>query len=163
RTRAVGSRGLGVVGYGARSGLVGGVLFGFVWGVVGVMPAVARLGGADGGVAGGVVDLLIAQGIGVSYALRFRGRGDDLVSGGVLFGFVWGVVDVLPPVAKLVGADGDVAGCVVHLLIAQGIGVSYTLLLRGRGYALVSGVGWGLSYGFFWWVFGGLTLMPAVL
>ncbi len=105
RTRAVGSRGLRVVGYGALSGLVGGVLF----------------------------------------------------------GFVWGVVDVMPTVAKLVGADGDVAGWVVHLLIAQGIGVSYTLLFRGRGYDLVSGVGWGLSYGFFWWVFGGLTLMPAVL
>lgn len=105
RTRAVGSRGLRVVGYGALSGLVGGVLF----------------------------------------------------------GFVWGVVDVMPTVAKLVGADGDVAGWAVHLLIAQGIGVSYTLLFRGRGYDLVSGVGWGLSYGFFWWVFGGLTLMPAVL
>src|SRR5690606_1479904 len=56
-----------------------------------------------------------------------------------------------------------VAGWVVHLLIAQGIGVAYTLLFRGRGYDLVSGVGWGLSYGFLWWVFGGLTLMPAVL
>ncbi|TDC62696.1 hypothetical protein E1200_24895 [Actinomadura sp. GC306] len=105
RTRAVGTRGLRVVGYGSLSGLVGGVLF----------------------------------------------------------GFVWAAVDVLPTVAKLVGADGDAAGWVVHLLIAQGIGVSYALLFRGRGYDLVSGVGWGLSYGFFWWVFGGLTLMPATL
>lgn len=83
--------------------------------------------------------------------------------GGVLFGLVWRAVDVLTSVAKLVGAGGDTAGWVVHLLIAQGIGVSYALLFRGRGYDLVSGVGWGLSYGFFWWVFGGLTLMPAVL
>ncbi|XRQ07261.1 hypothetical protein ACN3XK_63900 [Actinomadura welshii] len=105
RTRAVGTRGLRVVGYGSLAGLIGGVLF----------------------------------------------------------GFVWGAVDVLPTVAKLVGADGDVAGWVVHLLIAQGIGVSYALLFRGRAYDVVSGVGWGLSYGFFWWVFGGLTLMPATL
>src|SRR5690606_41836319 len=55
RTRAVGSRGLRVVGYGALSGLVGGVLFGFVWGVVDVMPTVAKLVGADGDVAGWVV------------------------------------------------------------------------------------------------------------
>ena len=105
RTRTIGSRGLRVIAYGALSGLVGGVLF----------------------------------------------------------GFVWGVVDVLDSVANLVGAGGDAAGWIVHLLIAQGIGVSYALLFRGRGYDLVSGVGWGLSYGFFWWVFGGLTLMPAVL
>lgn len=48
-------------------------------------------------------------------------------------------------------------------MIAQVIGVSYALFFRGRSYDLVSGVGWGLSYGFFWWVLGALTLLPVLL
>ncbi|MBO2455663.1 hypothetical protein J4573_51915 [Actinomadura barringtoniae] len=83
--------------------------------------------------------------------------------GGIIFGFVWGTVDVLPSVARLVGAQGEVAGWIVHLVIAQIIGVSYALLFRGRSYDLASGLGWGLSYGFFWWVFGALTLLPVLL
>ena len=83
--------------------------------------------------------------------------------GGVVFGFVWGTVDVLPTVARLVGARGAVAGWIVHLVIAQLIGVSYAVLFRGRSYDLTSGLGWGLSYGFFWWVFGALTLLPVLL
>lgn len=83
--------------------------------------------------------------------------------GGVVFGFVWGTVDVLPTVARLVGARGAVAGWIVHLVIAQLIGVSYAVLFRGRSYDLTSGFGWGLSYGFFWWVFGALTLLPVLL
>jgi uncharacterized membrane protein YagU involved in acid resistance len=83
--------------------------------------------------------------------------------GGVIFGFVWGSVDVLPSVARLVGARGAVAGWIVHLVIAQIIGVSYAVLFRGRSFDLASGLGWGLSYGFFWWVLGALTLLPVLL
>jgi uncharacterized membrane protein YagU involved in acid resistance len=83
--------------------------------------------------------------------------------GGIIFGFVWGTVDVLPTVARLVGARGTVAGWIVHLIIAQLIGVSYAVLFRGRSYDLTSGLGWGLSYGFFWWTFGALTLLPVLL
>jgi uncharacterized membrane protein YagU involved in acid resistance len=83
--------------------------------------------------------------------------------GGVIFGFVWGTVDVLPTVARLVGARGAVAGWIVHLVIAQLIGVSYAVLFRGRSYDLTSGLGWGLSYGFFWWVLGALTLLPVLV
>jgi uncharacterized membrane protein YagU involved in acid resistance len=83
--------------------------------------------------------------------------------GGIIFGVVWGTVDVLPTVARLVGARGAVAGWIVHLIIAQIIGVSYAVLFRGRSYDLASGLGWGLSYGFFWWVLGALTLLPVLL
>ncbi|MFB4295797.1 hypothetical protein [Actinomadura sp. NTSP31] len=85
------------------------------------------------------------------------------LAGGIVFGFVWGTVDVLPTVARLVGARGAVAGWIIHLVIAQLIGVSYALLFRRRSYDLASGVGWGLSYGFFWWVLGALTLLPVLL
>jgi len=43
---------------------------------------------------------------------------------------------------------------------AQLLGVSYAVLFRRRSFDLTSGIGWGLSYGFFWWVLGNLTLLP---
>jgi uncharacterized membrane protein YagU involved in acid resistance len=49
---------------------------------------------------------------------------------------------------------------VVHLVIAQLIGVSYAVLFRRCSFDLASGLGWGVSYGFVWWVLGGLTLLP---
>jgi hypothetical protein len=54
------------------------------------------------------------------------------LAGGVVFGLLWGSVDALPAVARLVGARGAVAGWVVHLVIAQLIGVSYALFFRYR-------------------------------
>ena len=51
---------------------------------------------------------------------------------------------------------------VVHLVIAQIIGVSYAVLFRRRSFDLASGIGWGVSYGFFWWVLGDLTLLPVL-
>ena len=85
------------------------------------------------------------------------------VVGGLIFGVVWGAVDVLPSVARLVGARGTVAGFLVHMVIAQIIGVSYALLFRRQSYDLASGLGWGVSYGFLWWVLGALTLLPVLL
>lgn len=80
--------------------------------------------------------------------------------GGLAFTAVMVLVDALPTVAKLVGARGALAGLVVHLVIAQVIGVSYAVLFRRRRFDLASGLGWGVSYGFVWWVIGGLTLLP---
>jgi hypothetical protein len=73
------------------------------------------------------------------------------------------VVDALPVVARLVGAEGFAAGLLVHMLIAQVIGVSYALLFRRRSFDVASGLGWGVSYGFLWWVLGGLTMEPVLL
>jgi uncharacterized membrane protein YagU involved in acid resistance len=82
------------------------------------------------------------------------------LAGGLVFTVVMVLVDVLPTVAGMVGARSATAGLIVHLLIAQVIGVSYAVLFRRRSFDLVSGIGWGVSYGFFWWVLGALTLLP---
>ena len=50
----------------------------------------------------------------------------------------------------------------MHLLIAQLIGVSYAVLFRRRSFDLPPGIGWGVSYGFLWWVLGELTLFPVL-
>lgn len=83
--------------------------------------------------------------------------------GGAVFAVVWSKTGGLPQVAGLVGGHGYVLGLVVHLVIAQLIGVSYALLFRRRSFDLASGIGWGVSYGFLWWILGALTLLPALL
>ncbi|MEJ2148184.1 MAG: hypothetical protein P8Z40_01755 [Chloroflexota bacterium] len=103
------------------------------------------------------------EGIGTQ-GLRALGRGmlAGLV-GGLLFTLVMARVGFLPGVASLVGSTSLVTGLIVHLLIASVIGVSYSLLFRLQSYDLGSALGWGVSYGFFWWVLGSLTLMPVLL
>ena len=85
------------------------------------------------------------------------------VAGGLLFTVVMVLVNELPQVAGLVGAHTPAVGLVVHLVIAVLIGVSYAVLFRRRSFDLASGVGWGVSYGFLWWVLGNLTLLPVLL
>ncbi|MEJ8670938.1 hypothetical protein WKI71_28740 [Streptomyces sp. MS1.AVA.1] len=54
-------------------------------------------------------------------------------------------------------------GLVLHLLISQVVGVTYAVFFRRRSFDAASGVGWGVSYGFLWWVLGNLTLLPVLL
>jgi hypothetical protein len=80
--------------------------------------------------------------------------------GGVLFAVVLTLVGALPKVARIVGAHSSSVGLVVHFVVAAVIGVSYAVLFRRLSFDVLSGVGWGVSYGFFWWVLGDLTLLP---
>lgn len=82
------------------------------------------------------------------------------LAGGLVFTGVMVLVGALPTIARIAGMQGAAAGLVVHLVIAQFIGVSYAVFFRRRSFDLASGIGWGMSYGFLWWVLGGLTLLP---
>ena len=83
--------------------------------------------------------------------------------GGLLFTLIMLQIDFLPTVAQLVGSDSSVTGFLVHLVIANVIGASYGVLFRGQSYDVGSAVGWGVAYGFCWWVLGALTLLPVFL
>ncbi|WP_328873615.1 DUF1440 domain-containing protein [Streptomyces sp. NBC_00287] len=85
------------------------------------------------------------------------------LAGGAIFTGVMVAVGYLPTVASLVGSDSAVVGVIVHLLISQAIGVSYAVFFRRRSFDPASGIGWGLSYGFLWWILGNLTLLPVLL
>ncbi|WP_406414252.1 hypothetical protein [Streptomyces sp. NBC_01614] len=85
------------------------------------------------------------------------------LAGGVLFTGVMVAVGFLPTVAALVGSESEVVGLVLHLLISQVVGVTYAVFFRRRSFDAASGVGWGVSYGFLWWVLGNLTLLPVLL
>ena len=92
------------------------------------------LRGAAAGLLGGVV---IAQ-------LMLRGR--------------------VPAVAdRLVGSSGLLAGLATSLAVAVAIGVSYGVLFRRLGQDVTCALGWGVAYGFLWWVLGPLTLVPVLL
>ena len=61
----------------------------------------------------------------------------------------------VPEVAeRLTGSNGPLAGIAVNLGIGVAIGVSYGLLFRRLGQDVTCALGWGLSYGFLWWVLG---------
>jgi uncharacterized membrane protein YagU involved in acid resistance len=66
-------------------------------------------------------------------------------------------------VASLIGSTSPLTGFIVHLIISDLIGISYGLLFQRQSYDAGSALGWGLSYGFFWWILGPLTLMPILL
>ncbi len=85
------------------------------------------------------------------------------LGGGLVFTIVMVGIDFLPTVARLVGSGSRVTGFVVHLLIADAIGVSYGLLFRRTSYDASSALGWGISYGALWWLAGPLTLLPLLL
>ncbi|WP_052745563.1 hypothetical protein [Allosalinactinospora lopnorensis] len=96
--------------------------------------------------------------------LRAVGRGALAgCVGGLLFTMVMAHLDLFPRVARLVGGSSAGVGLTVHLTIALIVGVSYGLLFRRQTHDLAAAIGWGTSYGFLWWVLGGLTLFPVLL
>lgn len=99
-----------------------------------------------------------------SQGLRALGHGATAgVIGGLIFSLVMLQIGFFSTVASLVGATSETAGFLVHLLIAVLIGMSYGLLFRRQSYDLGSALGWGVSYGFVWWILGPLTLLPSLL
>lgn len=84
------------------------------------------------------------------------------LAGGAVFSVVLVAIDALPGVAQIMGSRAPAAGLVVNLVIAQIIGVTYAVAFRRSSFDLMSGIGWGVSYGFFWWFLGTLTLLPAL-
>ncbi|MGH2583291.1 MAG: hypothetical protein ACRDJE_00075 [Dehalococcoidia bacterium] len=96
--------------------------------------------------------------------LRAIGRGAAAgIVGGLLFTLVMVQVGFLPTVASLIGAGSEAAGFLVHLVISFLIGAAYGLLFRRQSLDTGSALGWGVSYGFVWWLLGPLTLLPLLL
>ncbi|MDR7522832.1 MAG: hypothetical protein QN168_10245 [Armatimonadota bacterium] len=103
------------------------------------------------------------EGIGTE-GLRAIGRGVLAgLAGGALFTVVAVRTGFIPAAAGLVGLKSALAGVTVQVVVACAIGASYGLFFRRQSFDVSSALGWGVAYGFLWWVLGPLTLMPILL
>lgn len=99
------------------------------------------------------------------------------VVGGLIAGVVFGImmqmsttptpdgteVSTMLMVAKVVRSDSVAVGWLFHLFNSALIGGLFGLVLGKKLYNVGGGVLWGAIYGVFWWVLGGLILMPVLL
>ncbi|MFA9427974.1 hypothetical protein [Natronorubrum sp. A-ect3] len=85
------------------------------------------------------------------------------IVGGVAFGSWMESVGMFSLVAELVGTTSPVVGRLVHFLVALFIGVTFGLLFQRDALGHGSSMAWGMAYGTFWWLLGGLTLFPLAL
>ncbi len=90
--------------------------------------------------------------------------------GGLVFGMMMqmmktpdGKMPMMGMVAMVVGSKSLVVGWLYHLFNSAVIGALFGWLLGGRVHGYGSGLGLGALYGIFWWVLGGLVLMPLLL
>lgn len=126
---------------GVIAGLAGGVVFGVVMIVEGMLPMVAELVGSSDEVVGGVVHLVIAAGLGAAFALLVPWRRLlPLLGAGLVYGAVWWVLGALLIMPAWLGMDvfvvDDMAisSLVGHLLFGLTAGAVLALLRRaGRG------------------------------
>ncbi|WP_319460330.1 hypothetical protein [Micromonospora sp. RTP1Z1] len=82
------------------------------------------------------------------------------LAGGVVFGVMMQALGMLPMVARLVDGESVLVGWGVHLAISAFVGTTYALIFGALAEVLVASAVLGVLYGAFWWVLGGLTLMP---
>ncbi len=82
---------------------------------------------------------------------------------GMVFGTMMNMLGMIGSIAMLVGSKSNAVGWAVHLLISMGIGVAFSLALEKKLKSYTAGIGYGMTYGIFWWVLGGSILMPAKL
>jgi len=85
------------------------------------------------------------------------------VVAGIVFGMMMSMLDMIGTIAMLVGSTSNAVGWAVHIAISMMIGIAFSLLLEKKLWNISAGLGYGMAYGIFWWVLGGLILMPAKL
>lgn len=85
------------------------------------------------------------------------------LAGGVVFGMLMAMMDMIGMVAQLVGSSSAAVGWIVHLAISAFIGATFAVLLGSRAKTLVPAALIGMGYGVVWWVLGALLIMPAQL
>lgn len=88
----------GALVHGALAGLAGGVVFGIMMAMMGMLPMVAGLVGAQSAVVGFIVHMAISAFIGAVYGLiitRFANTFNVALAGGVANGVVWWVLGAL--------------------------------------------------------------------
>src|SRR2546422_10866410 len=87
--------------YGIVSGLAGGIVFGVMMGMMGVMgmlPMIGQMAGSPSAALGRLVHLFISGFIGATFAFLFGSRVNTRTAGvgyGLLYGAIWGILGPL--------------------------------------------------------------------
>ncbi|MBB6171935.1 putative membrane protein YagU involved in acid resistance [Nocardiopsis mwathae] len=101
RSHAVTYAGRGVV-----AGLAGGVVFGMLMAMTGMLPMVAMLVGSESAVVGGAVHLVISAAIGLVFGIlagAFAHRILPVLGAGLGYGLVWWVLGALVLMPTMMG------------------------------------------------------------
>lgn len=89
---------------GALAGLAGGLVFGALMAMMGMLPMVAMLVGSTSAVVGAVVHLVISAGLGTLFALVVPSLSTGMmVVAGAVYGVVWWVLGPLLIMPTLLG------------------------------------------------------------
>ena len=103
------------------------------------------------------------EGVGTQ-GLRAIGRGAVAgLAGGLIFTIIMVQIGFLTTVASLIDRESAFTGFVVHLIVANLIGLAYGLLFVRCSNDVGSALGWGVAYGVLWWLMGPLTLLPILV
>lgn len=82
------------------------------------------------------------------------------IAGGIVFGFLMAMMDMLPMVGMLIGVENAFVGFLVHLVNSAIIGAVFGLIAYGIADRIGPILGAGVVYGVAWWLLGALLIMP---
>ena len=130
--------------HGAVAGLAGGIVFGAMMGMMGMLPMIGQMAGSPTATAGFLVHLVISAFIGGSFALLFQTLVNGTTTGlgyGAAYGIVWwflGPLTLMPAMMGMgVGVNWNATAAtamfpslVGHLVYGLILGFTYTRLAR---------------------------------
>jgi uncharacterized membrane protein YagU involved in acid resistance len=96
---------------GAIAGLGGGLVFGMLMGMMGMLPMVAMLIGSESAVVGFIVHMVISAGLGALFGLvaaRFLTGWGSALAAGLVYGVIWWVLGALILMPLMLGMSGMV-------------------------------------------------------
>jgi uncharacterized membrane protein YagU involved in acid resistance len=80
----------------ALAGVAGGIVFGMLMAMMGMLPMIAQLVGSDSAVVGGIVHLVISAALGALFCLLVPATTvSALLGAGVVYGMLWWVLGPL--------------------------------------------------------------------
>ena len=152
----VGTRGLRSVVMGQAGGILGGILFGFIFFGIGALPRVATLVGAQSAFAGFIVHMVISIIVGSTYGLFFQREALSYGSGmawGLLYGMLWWFIgsNTLFNIILRLPVDWTLETVVLryplligHLIYGAGLGIYFQALARTHDIGLSGRTRWGI-------------------
>jgi uncharacterized membrane protein YagU involved in acid resistance len=96
---------------GTVSGLGGGLVFGMLMGMMGMLPMVAMLVGSESALTGFIVHMAISAGLGALFGLvaaRFLTGWSSALVAGLIYGVIWWILGALILMPLMLGMSGMV-------------------------------------------------------